>query len=928
MIQNSIEHNLNDYIRKIDDEGHFNLHNEKIRAEDFFRRLFELIYGWDSLDNLNYPEPNSPGIDLYESKKGIAIQVTAIQNNEKDKIETTIEKIFTYHKSKRINTIICFFIRNNKGLKNIDEKELSSKYDRRILIKTTRHLIGDFHKIRSKEKRMRIEEIIKQELSPKYFGLSNLSYFVPSDKLLTSSEYISPESAIWFSYSEKKKIKEISLLFNKNEIKEYCILGNPCSGKSTLAKAITNNLTPYYRKYTIDLSNPKLDLASRNLLEELNQLSYYHTIIIKLYHADQKNIVVQILNSDDTIKYIADIISGSVRDYEVYNLQEIFFHSFEKIEESKKSIYYNMFINHYTKNKLELYIPNDYFVYCNFLQLSSLLNLELGEIYKKIKNSEKVNTNSIVELTIRISKKRLSPETISRILNTFQFPEWQSMIEKLPTFSKFTNSLSELNTSPLSKKLLKGIINHIDFKQIEKKTEKQNIDQIGKSIRELESIDKSLGTNLAQNILDYLLEHTSFIENVENSNLSHFSKCMSDLSSIHPLLVERELYKSFANGNLLRKLKEEKSLSNICARILEINKIYFSDKKSEFFETIDNLFNSDRFQLLLFSENNVNSLLIFYELLKKDEFEIKKQTRNNLTIITEDIILQHDTDISLYTNTKILNIPKLHKKIKDSISSELINSQIKDNKFTKSEALISVLSSIDKKKTIFAFNNADKKILVNSMLHNENNIVQVSESLNRIRNNMLINNDLNTNALCSSLLDKYLAIQKTNRRKFKMLSFGGFIQGFYFALNINSDIALKHFESDFLLRLTQSNNKNLTVSSVFQFLRRLEEITKSKYKPQITEFLKSNKNVFVRSIRNEKLNDVSSGLVELSKCDLNWFSDEIFYSARKTIFSKIRQMKNESILRMKIIPELENVAIGKSKMTLLEMKTIVNEKKT
>jgi len=55
-------------------------------------RLFELIYGWKSLTNLNYTERNSAGIDLYDIKKGIAIQVTAIQSKEREKIDETIEK--------------------------------------------------------------------------------------------------------------------------------------------------------------------------------------------------------------------------------------------------------------------------------------------------------------------------------------------------------------------------------------------------------------------------------------------------------------------------------------------------------------------------------------------------------------------------------------------------------------------------------------------------------------------------------------------------------------------------------------------------------------------------------------------------------------------------------------------------------------------
>lgn len=205
-MNSSIENNLLEYVRKIDNEGVFNKHDEKLIAEDFFMRLFELIYGWKSLVNLNYTEKNAEGIDLYDIKKGIAIQVTAIQSNEKKKIEKdTVEKIIKYHSSKKINQIICFFIRDNKALEKISEIELSKKYGRKISIKTTRQIIGDFQKIISPEKRKRIEEIVKQELSSEFNGLSNLCSFIPFDKVITSTEYITPENAIYFSEFEKKE---------------------------------------------------------------------------------------------------------------------------------------------------------------------------------------------------------------------------------------------------------------------------------------------------------------------------------------------------------------------------------------------------------------------------------------------------------------------------------------------------------------------------------------------------------------------------------------------------------------------------------------------------------------------------------------------------------------------------------------------------
>ena len=98
--------------------------------------------------------------------------------------------------------------------------------------------------------------------------------------------------------TKKKKIREIQKLFNEDKIKEYYILGNPCSGKSTFADAIIKNLKPYYKVFYIDLSDP--DLNNINILKEVNQLSFYHTVIllenvhdnIKLFKKYNKKITI------------------------------------------------------------------------------------------------------------------------------------------------------------------------------------------------------------------------------------------------------------------------------------------------------------------------------------------------------------------------------------------------------------------------------------------------------------------------------------------------------------------------------------------------------------------------------------------------------------------------------------------------------------
>jgi hypothetical protein len=1155
MKNNSIENNLLEYVRKIDNQGVFNKHDEKLDAEDFFMRLFELIYGWKSLVNLNYTEKNSAGIDLYDLDKGIAIQVTAIQSDEKKKIEGTIERIKKHHSSKKINKIICFFIRDNKALDNLSEKEYSDRYNELVVFKTTKMIIGDFKKL-SPERKLKIEEIVKQELSSEFNGLSNLSSFKPFDKVITSTEYITPVNAIYFSEFEKNKIKEIALLINRNKTKEYSILGNPCSGKSTFVKSIVKKLNPYYKTYVIDLSNPDLNHSKRDLMMELNQLSFYHSvvilenihdnvdlfkelrqkitsfnwikgiyisryynsfreedknsilnvfkniyqfrynsniefdekvsgiidnriyhlkkenpelswykgdfktilkntdsnllklnialetwisstkkgenlkldqvnndniysyffdahkldelntkllflysylfshdisflrikgkndefkklkekgiilnyntsdyyyfphkdyanlihqtlrkekdldteyliklilnylkdhktetelniteIIIKLFVSNQFEVIRTILNEEKIIDLISKKVKNNIRKYEVFQLQKIYFNSFEYLNNNRQINYYNLFIEYYSNNKLELYISKDYSVYSNLLQIANQLNIELGNINKTLRANEQANTNSITELTMRISKKKANPETVNRILNSYDFPEWLNMIEKLPTLSRITNSLSELNTSPLSKKLLFGIINKINTEQLVKISKNLKTVQIGKSIRELEKIDISLGTNIAKNLLDKLSSGL----NLSQSNLSDFSKSLSDLSSIAPELIKFELKNSFENGKFNKLLESETSLSNFSNRILELNTI-IKENKEPFLDSINVFFTSPKFRNLIKNEKSLNSLLIFYEVLKKNQIQITNIIKDELLSLTKDQILNIDFDLTLLSNPKVLNVQELKNKVEDEISAELLNKVFNGSKFTVMESLFLVLTRVDKEKTINALNKADINILCDSMCHKELNISQSTEVLNKTKNKTFINDKINSNQFCTKLLDNYLTKQRADKYQYGRLNFGDFLKAFHFSLKIDFKIAIKHFEDDFLKKLKISNNKNLTISSLFQSLRRIEEMSEGKYNKEIRLFLNLYKPKFLNGIRNENLAKTTSGLVELSKCDLKDFADELLYDAKNIVLSKIRQLNGDKILNAKIYPDIEKIAIRKAKILMAEIK--------
>ena len=605
------------------------------------------------------------------------------------------------------------------------------------------------------------------------------------------------------------------------------------------------------------------DLSTTLLIELLkNYIDKYKTetelniteLIVKLFFAEQFEIGRELMNYEKVRELLSIKLQTNIRTYEAYQLQKIFFQSFDYLNSDNQLQYYNLFTKYYSIHKLELYIYKDYSVYSNLLQVANQLNKELADIVKTLRINEQANTNSITELTMRISKKKANPETVSRILNSFVFTEWLTMIEKLPTLSRITNSLSELNTSPLSKKLLFGIITNLDVEQLANKSRNLKAVQIGKSIRELEKIDISLGTKIAQNLLNKLSNGL----NLSQSNLSDFAKSLSDLSSIAPDLIKTEFEKSYKNGTLNKLLENEKSLSNISARILELNTI-IKVNKEPFLKVINEFLASEKFKLLIKNETNINSLLIFYELVKKRQIQITQDLSNRLLRNTKQQVLNCDFDITILSNPKALNLPELKSRIKNEISTELLNKIIYGSKFTVTKSLFLVLNRVDKEKTIQALNGADVNIFCTSMCHKELNISQSIDALYTIKNKTFIDNDLNSNKFCANLLDKYLTTQRADSYQYNRLNFGDFLKAFDFSLKIDFDTAIKHFENDFLNKLKVSNNKNLTISSLFQSLRRIEDLTHSKYEKEIREFLKLYKPKFLNGIKNENLGKTTSG---------------------------------------------------------------------
>ncbi len=126
-----------------------------------------------------------------------------------------------------------------------------------------------------------------------------------------------------------------------------------------------------------------------------------------------------------------------------------------------------------------------------------------------------------------------------------------------------------------------------------------------------------------------------------------------------------------------------------------------------------------------------------------------------------------------------------------------------------------------------------------------------------------------------------------------------------------------------LKKLSSNNHNNLEIASLFQFLRRISDITKNNLDKELTEFLTINTDNFIETIRNEDITKTLSGLCELALTKFDIYGDDLLYKARKIIIKKVEQRKKDDIYRVKLIPDLEKIAKDKGKIVIKELKISV-----
>ena len=125
-----INYALNLVATSVKSANQLNLTDINIVAEDFFLKLFNIVYGYD-LKNANVYRQNESAIDLLYAKEKIAFQITS--QNRTTKIASTVEKFIESEKYKSCTEFTIFTITTDKkcsddGLDKLDSYNVKSAY--------------------------------------------------------------------------------------------------------------------------------------------------------------------------------------------------------------------------------------------------------------------------------------------------------------------------------------------------------------------------------------------------------------------------------------------------------------------------------------------------------------------------------------------------------------------------------------------------------------------------------------------------------------------------------------------------------------------------------------------------------------------------------------------------------------------------------
>lgn len=267
---------IEDAVRIIDIDQRYQ------EAESFYLRLFKLLYGYKELINLNLEKKNFPGIDLYESKLNLGIQITALTSKSvsdvSTKVTNTIQRFLASNEYEKYptNKFVIFFTKDSKYIREYkrktDLKELENKHKIKIKVRTSSSLCEKYDSIISTSRRNYLHEFIRAEMECDFKGTYALNYISIIENEFQNSSLF---------YTEKEiLLKEKITLQISNSSDELLILGSPCSGKTEFAKSLSHGINSVHRIYYLDFFISDTTLETDGLMEDLFQLSFNHSILI------------------------------------------------------------------------------------------------------------------------------------------------------------------------------------------------------------------------------------------------------------------------------------------------------------------------------------------------------------------------------------------------------------------------------------------------------------------------------------------------------------------------------------------------------------------------------------------------------------------------------------------------------------------------
>ena len=275
---------LTQLVYRIEVAGKLNLHNSNIFSENFFRDFFNLLYGWQ-LINQNSKTHNATAIDLIDDTNKIAILVSATKT--KNKIDSTLAKIdtATYHD---YNVKFIFIVNNAQELKNKlykSPQEVSFNPDSDIY--DIQRIMKDINDLQTSELTT-LYDFIKNELGKSIDNVDIESDLVKVIKILAQedltnasilrvdNEFQIDEKISYNSLSQEVKdlIKEYSI-YQNNVDRIYTVFDKEGVNKSFF---VINNIRTKYRdnKYRLqgnELFNKIRELIKQEILEHPNHES-------------------------------------------------------------------------------------------------------------------------------------------------------------------------------------------------------------------------------------------------------------------------------------------------------------------------------------------------------------------------------------------------------------------------------------------------------------------------------------------------------------------------------------------------------------------------------------------------------------------------------------------------------------------------------